>query len=342
GFSTSADGGGTYGGSGYYSAKVGGLWDALLGEGRNWWNFASSDYHNHWSTGGSDFWPGEYQKNYTLINTNKSDALKATFKGVRSGASWHVEGDLIDELEFTAQADDEAKAVMGQTLRVKKGEMVTLKIKVHDPIGENHCPLNMDNPSLAQIGISQPLNKPVLDHIDLIAGDVSGYVEPTEEECPDMDTRDLETYVEEGNYVPAYCIETNDSTHVAATFMRQGGAKKSGYMAYTYEFKADKDMYFRLRGTNLPAGVPFETDAEGNPLADSEAEENLYYMDGEELAGYLFNDITYYVLDRKLDNATTSKLDEVAEAYADLWFYGNPIYIDVIEGKRKHKEKKDK
>jgi hypothetical protein len=92
----------------------------------------------------------------------------------------------------------------------------------------------------------------------------------------------------------------------------------------------------------LPAGVPFETDAEGNPLADSEAEENLYYMDGEELAGYLFNDITYYVLDRKLDNATTSKLDEVAEAYADLWFYGNPIYIDVIEGKRKHKEKKDK
>jgi hypothetical protein len=44
-------------------------------------------------------------------------------------------------------------------------------------------------------------------------------------------------------------------------------------------------------------------------------------------------------LDRKLENATTSKLDEVAEAYADLWFYGNPIYIDVIEGKNKHNEK---
>jgi hypothetical protein len=71
--------------------------------------------------------------------------------------------------------------------------------------------------------------------------------------------------------------------------------KDNGYLTYTYEFEADKDMYFRLRGTNLPAGVPFETDAEGNPLADSEAEENLYDMDGEALAGYLFTDITDYV-----------------------------------------------
>ena len=27
-------------------------------------------------------------------------------------------------------------------------------------------------------------------------------------------------------------------------------------------------QYLRLRGTNLPASVPFETDADGNPLAD--------------------------------------------------------------------------
>jgi hypothetical protein len=29
--------GGTFGGTGgYYAAKIGGVWDALLGEGRNW------------------------------------------------------------------------------------------------------------------------------------------------------------------------------------------------------------------------------------------------------------------------------------------------------------------
>jgi hypothetical protein len=35
-----------------------------------------------------------------------------------------------------------------------------------------------------------------------------------------------------------------------------------------------------------------------------------------------------------LDNVaitSNSKLDEVAEAYADLWFYSNPIYIEVVE-----------
>src|SRR6185312_9273858 len=30
----------------------------------------------------------------------------------------------------------------------------------------------------------------------------------------------------------------------------------------------DKSQYLRLRGTNLPASVPYETDADGNPLAD--------------------------------------------------------------------------
>src|SRR5204862_7208003 len=34
-------GGTTYGGTGVYGAQVGGVWDALLGEGRNFWFFAS-------------------------------------------------------------------------------------------------------------------------------------------------------------------------------------------------------------------------------------------------------------------------------------------------------------
>ncbi|WP_200250223.1 hypothetical protein [Thiococcus pfennigii] len=322
GFGTGSDGGGAYGGSGYYSAKVGGLWDALLGEGRNWWNFASSDYHNHWSTGGSDFWPGEYQKTYTYIDTSNPDPIQAVFDGVRSGASWHVMGDLIDKLEFTAYSGGK-KAIMGETLEVRKGAWVLLKIKVRDPVGANHCPLDMNNPSLAQIGVQQPLNRPELDHIDLIGGKVTGYIEPPADfdGCPDVDTRDLETDI-------PYCKETNESTSVVKTFERPA-RPRFGYMTYFHWFKADEDMYFRLRGTNLPANVPFETDEYGNPLADSEAETNLYSMEGEELAGNLIGNIEDYVLNSKLGNATTSKLDEVAEAYADLWFYSNPIFIDV-------------
>jgi hypothetical protein len=311
GFRTSADGGGTYGGTGWYTAKVGGLWDAMLGEGRHWWNFASSDFHNHWSTGGSDFWPGEYQKTYTYMNTASNQPEEAVFASLRSGASWFVEGDLIDKLSFTAKAkgkNGRTKAIMGQTLDVKRGAMVTLRIKLRDPQGTNNCPLDMENPSLAQIGISQPLNMPVLDHIDLIGGEVTGYIDPSDAD---------------------FTKETNDSTAVVATFERKDGLRRNGNMSFVYRFKADKDMYFRLRGTNLPANVPFETDAEGNPLADSEAEDNLYNMSGEELSSYMFKDILDHVIERKIDSATTSKLDEVAEAYADLWFYSNPIFINV-------------
>ena len=63
----------TYGGTGVYGAQIGGVWDALLGEGRNWWFFASSDWHNRGSFGpddrrtSQDFYPGEYQRTAVMV-----------------------------------------------------------------------------------------------------------------------------------------------------------------------------------------------------------------------------------------------------------------------------------
>jgi hypothetical protein len=289
---------------------VGGTWDALLSEGRNWWNFASSDYHRHWTEGGSDFWPGEYQKNYTYIRTDNPDNLQAVFDGVRSGNSYHVEGDLIEELEFMVIRPNNAKAVMGQIIEVEDGEMVIVKIKVRDPNGANYCPLDMDNPSLAQIGITQPLNMPVLDHIDLIAGEWNdSKIDPSD---------------------PAYTDGTNPTTEVVARFYRKGGTDKNGFMTYIYKYKAEegKNLYFRLRGTNMPEGVPFETDADGNPLADYEANDNIYSGPIEEGKGFDPDELAI-LLFPGIEPATNSKLDEVAEAYADLWFYSNPIFVYV-------------
>ncbi|MBN2441941.1 MAG: hypothetical protein JXJ04_11360 [Spirochaetales bacterium] len=315
GFGRSAFGDGTYGGSGYFCAKVGGLWDAILGEGRNWWNFASSDFHNHWSDGGSDFWPGEYQKNYVSIDTSNPDKQQAVFDALRSGNSYHVEGDLITDLSFIASSGKSNKAAMGQTLIVNKGDLVRISITVTDPAVPNNCPLDMLNPSLENIGIRQPLSEPELDHVDLISGDVTGYVAPDD---------------------PLYTADENPSASVIKTFKTDDRGKKNrghGFSfshcrfnnTYTfhYVFRADKDRYFRLRGTNLPANVPLETDTEGNPLADSEANDGYYAsLDPVELEAKLFKNVTIN---------TNSKLDEVAEAYADLWFYSNPVFIDVVE-----------
>jgi hypothetical protein len=312
GFSRGSLGGGTYGGTGFYVATIGGLWDGMLAEGRRFFNFASSDFHNHWSTGGSDFWPGEYQKNYTDIDTDEDDQIQAVFDGVRTGNSWNVQGDLIDELMFTAKSKNQT-AMMGETLTVKAGQEVRIKIKVHDPAGANHCPLDMDNPSLAQLGISQPLNMPVLDHIDLIAGSITGNAPST----------DLTGDTEEEVKASIVSTDYGTNTEVIDTFYRHGGKDKNGYMTYVIHLKPEGDMFIRLRGTNIPAGVPYETDEAGNPLADSLANDNIYaIMDPVELEDMLFEGI---------EISTNSKLDEVAEAYADLWFYSNPIFIKVEE-----------
>ena len=95
---------GAYGGTGYYSTTIGGIGDALLGEGRNWWLFARSDFHSRsvpeyessdypapdpnstspiqnqrtlnrgWrgaAASHADFWPGEYQKDYVFVKNAK-------------------------------------------------------------------------------------------------------------------------------------------------------------------------------------------------------------------------------------------------------------------------------
>lgn len=314
GFGRGSLGGGTYGGTGFYASTVGGLWDGLLAEGRKFWHFASSDYHWHWGDGGSDFWPGEYQKTYTYINTEAKDKIQAVIDGNRSGNTWTVQGDLIDELEFTAK-DTGKPAMMGQTLEVKKGKAVTIKIKVHDPETPNFCPFDFNNPSLEQVGINQPLNMPVLDHVDVIAGTITGKVP--------MTVFDAEGYPDPG------ATDYGTDARVIHTFKRRSNEKR--YLVYTMRIRPTEDMYIRLRGTNLPANVPYETDVLGNPLADSEANDNIYEPMETEEDGYngLTNKRLNLYLNDDLRISEINKLDDVVEAYADLWFYSNPIFIKV-------------
>lgn len=266
---TSKDFGGTYGGVGYYAAKVGGLWDALLGEGRRWFNFANSDYHQHHTAGGDDFYPGEYQKTYVYAVNNKHDgriSLNEIADGLRSGNSFFVHGDLINGLEFSAQAQGD-KVAMGGELELKghgnghgKDHLVLITIKFKSPESNHHGDV------------------PVVDHIDLIAGEVTGKIA--------SDSSD-------------YTKATNESTKVIDTFTRPDfTVDREGWTEIRKMVKVDQDMYFRLRGTNLAPNTADETDADGNPLPD-----------------YL---VTAH-----------QSIDGAAEAWKDLWFYSNPIFVKV-------------
>ena len=323
GFSSGAFGGGTFGGTGYYSATIGHMWDALLGEGRDWWLFASSDFHSRsvpeyessdypapdpnrpdplanpatlnsgWrgaTASKADFWPGEYQKDYVLVKHNNKPSSQDVLDGMRSGNSFIVEGDLIRGLKFTAKAEG-PEATMGEELTVNPKKKVTVKVMVYVPDVNNLCPYSFENPSLAQLGIHKSLNRPQLHHVDVIYGEVYGKRTPG---------------------TAAYKDPTNPTAKIQQSVLVSDMKNEGhGWKSFFFTVTPSKSCYFRLRGTNLPPNTPNETDAQGNPVND-----------------FLAKNITYN--DPKLGPNTA--LDADVAAWSDLWFYSNPIFIKVGHG----------
>ncbi len=135
----------TMGGFDQMTAIVGGFWDSMLAEGRDWWITANSDSHVHYSEGGSDFWPGEYSKTYVWAEKNHDEILDA----IRGGRVFVTTGDLISELYVTASAAGE-EANIGGRLSVPVGEAVDITIRFLDPETPNH---HGDNPSVARVDL---------------------------------------------------------------------------------------------------------------------------------------------------------------------------------------------
>jgi hypothetical protein len=276
------------------------MWDALLSEGRKFWFFASSDWHNRGSfsptepESTNDFWPGEYQDNFVYVkDENPDNPAQDIVDGLRSGNVFTVQGQLIDKLKFTACSRGEC-ATMGETLKVRKGDIVTVNLLVRDPNGKNLSPYTFNNPVLKQIGVEQPVNEPELAHIELIQGEVSGLIPATDPE-----------------YFNPLAPETTEIVkQVTGKQLRGGEIKK-----VKYRFRANTDSYIRARGSNLPPSTPNARDKDGNPLADS-LKDNVACDDP--LCPPHVEGIVDYDL----------------EAWSDVWFHSNPIFIEVEEGKR--------
>src|SRR5262245_53982890 len=151
----SNDGARTFGGFDQMTALVGGLWDSMLGEGRRFWIVATSDSHTNFADpakAGSDFWPGQFHKTYVRAYRSYDDILD----GLRKGHVFVVAGDLISDLNVTAESDA-ARAEIGETLVSAKSSDVRVTIRFHVPESKN---ANGDNPKVKRV--------------DVIVGEVGG------------------------------------------------------------------------------------------------------------------------------------------------------------------------
>lgn len=290
-FGTSSCGGGTYGGAGIYVAEVGGVWDNLLADGRRFFLFASSDFHDT----KNDFWPGEYTKTYVKVKDetlgNGTYTARDVLKGLRSGNAFVVHGDLIHELDFRVFPGSSVKnqsgknsAGMGETLWVGRKEKITVQIRFKSP-ETNNCKPGVNASS------NFSCKPPVVHHVQLIQGRIN----------PDKAAKFLEDGVTPN---PAYNAVDHTVAQVVATFdATSWSVDKEGYTTMTYTVPhADKDMFFRVRGTNLGYGevkkdgagnVIYGTDALGNPLRNTPGTNNADM------------------------------------AWEDLWFYSNPVFVKI-------------
>ncbi|MEI9938690.1 MAG: hypothetical protein WDO69_15840 [Pseudomonadota bacterium] len=379
GVQTDSVGGTTYGGTGVYGGYIGGVWDAMLGEGRNFWFFASSDWHNRGSFGPDDrrstqdFYPGEYQRNYTMVRAGGTKPTpQQIVDGLRTGNNFATGGQIIDRLAFvacTGKADALVSelsinaatsnnavsnvagcATMGEKLQVASGADIVVAVTVRDPAGANFSPYTFANPSLKQVGITQPLNMPVLDHVDVIGGLVTGYKTPgtpgysgawpanTNWLKADGTTADLSVVPDAAKNVSAAILKSFNGVGASAWKAVASPVDGSTFLTMTFRIPAvTASQYVRLRGTNMPPAVPFETDGSGNPLSD-------VYTNANDQTRLRIPCTTVHSASSQFDGcpdhlvaaigATNPIVGQKAvsfdvAAWSDLWFYSNPVYIEV-------------
>lgn len=258
-------------------AVTGGVWDSLLSEGRKIYNFANSDFHFKVSADeqySSGYWASEYSANNVYVEPGEDGVYDYgdVVDGLRSGNSYSTYGNLISDLTFTAETDA-ASATMGGELAASEGDQVTVTVRFKVPESNNYESLYGTDTGI------EADNTPELDHVDLISGSVTGKVS-------------------EDRYG-----EISSDAEIVKTFTKEeleAAKGEDGYYTLTFTADAEKNCYYRLRGTTVS-----EVDENGDPLPDPD-----------------YSGIT--------DNIT--RFDTINDHnYSSMCFYANPIWVNVSE-----------
>ncbi|MGY1651037.1 PHP domain-containing protein [Geodermatophilus sp. SYSU D01119] len=252
----------TFGGFDWMTAKLGGVWDSLLAEGRPWWITANSDSHSVYRDqlvrpagqdnsayftangrygdpvdGGTplvdrgDFFPGYYSRTWVGAGSRDHGAV---MDGLRAGRAFVVHGDLIDGLEVSVRGDGggDAPATLGEQVRIGRGENVHVQIRITQRRQPN---AHGDVPRLRRV--------------DLITGPITGPV-------ADRDT------------------QTAPGTRVAQSFEVRG----NGQVVLNHVFRrVDRPFFLRLRGTDGNFSAPGTIEPRQDPVGNSDPWTDLWF-----------------------------------------------------------------
>lgn len=293
-----------YGGFDWATATVGGLWDALLAEGKPYWITSNSDNHltvkDTWVTGdypagepyaslpsefdrwavlgkrpdpvdtgapqgGSDFWPGQFSRLHTGVATR---SYAGVLEAMRRGRMWVDHGHLLGGLDVRARADMPGKgAGRGNGAGGGWGNAAGRGVTLGGRLAARR---GQDVVVTITVTTTDYVNAagilPELAHVDLIAGPVTGAVS-------DADTvRAPETRV----------VRQFDTTGTRGTFT----------LTHVFE-RVDRPFYVRFRGSD------------GNRNGAG------YHGAAVDPTGPIVHG------------------DSDADPWKDTWFYANPIFVDV-------------
>ncbi len=266
----------TYGGFDWATATVGGLWDAMLAEGRLFSITTNSDNHrtvfDTWKNGdwpagqnfdntgrlpdpvdtdapqpGSDFWPGQFSRTHVGVTRY---GYRAVMAGLRAGRVWLDHGHLLDGLDARLKRDrDHGRGVtLGGRLRVRKGEKLTLDVTVTTTSRPN-----------AQ-GIL-----PQLAHVDVIRGAVRGPVADRDAwRAPDtkvVQTKDVSGRA--GTYTLRIPVTAGDESFYVRLRGSDGNRNGAGYLGAAVD----------------PHGPIPHVPGDGDPWADTWFYSNPIFVD---------------------------------------------------------------
>ncbi|MCX4978388.1 PHP domain-containing protein [Streptomyces sp. NBC_00620] len=265
----------TYGGFDWATATVGGLWDAMLAEGKLFSVTTNSDAHRivfdtwkngDWAAGqnfdntgklpdpvntdtpqpGSDFWPGQFSRTHVGVTRY---GYRSVMAGLRAGRVWLDHGHLIDGLDVRLKRDrDQGRGVtMGGRLRVRKGDKLTLSVTVTSA--------SRPNPQ----GIL-----PELAHVDVIRGAVHGPAARDDWKAPDTKVvRTVDVSGRKGTYTLRIPLVAGDESFYIRLRGSDGNRNGTGYLGATVD----------------PHGPITHAPGNGDPWADTWFYANPIFVD---------------------------------------------------------------